>query len=72
VVNIPGTDDWYIAYHRRPLRESDGNHRELALDRMYFNADGTIRPVVITNEGVKARPLAGATTPETAAPAPVR
>jgi len=57
VVNIPGTDDWYIVYHRRPLTESDGNRRELAIDRMVFNADGSIRPVVMTDEGVTARPL---------------
>ena len=53
VVNIPGTDDWYIVYHRRPLNETDGNHRELAIDWMVFNADGTIQPVVMTNEGVR-------------------
>ena len=58
VVNIPGTDDWYIAYHRRPLTETDGNHRELAIEHLYFNEDGTIRPVVITTEGVMERPLA--------------
>lgn len=57
VVNIPGSDDWYIAYHRRPLTETDGNHRELAIDHMYFNADGTIKPVVMTHEGVEARRL---------------
>jgi hypothetical protein len=57
VVNIPGTDDWYIVYHRRPLGETDGNHRELAIDRMYFAPDGHIRPVVMTNEGVEARSL---------------
>ncbi|WNO52902.1 glycoside hydrolase family 43 protein [Stakelama saccharophila] len=57
VVNIPGTDDWYIAYHRRPLDETKGEHRQLAIDRMNFNADGTIRPVKMTNEGVKPRPL---------------
>jgi beta-xylosidase len=57
VVNIPGTDDWYIAYHRRSLAEVDGNHRELAIERMYFNEDGTIRPVVITTEGVAPKPL---------------
>lgn len=45
VVNVPGTDDWYIFYHRRPLGETDGNHRVLAYDRMYFNSDGTIKPV---------------------------
>ncbi len=52
VVNIPGTDDWYINYHRRPLDSNDGNHRELAIDRLYFNKDGTIKPVVMTNEGI--------------------
>ena len=46
VVNVPGTDDWYIVYHR-----------QLAIDRMTFNADGTIQPVVMTNEGIAPRPL---------------
>jgi beta-xylosidase len=55
VVNIPGTDDWYIAYHRRPLNDNEGNHRELAIDRLYFNDDGTIRPVTMTSEGVAPR-----------------
>lgn len=45
-------DIWYIVYHRRPLTETDGNHREVCIDRLYFNADGTIRPVKITKEGV--------------------
>ncbi|KAI1821251.1 glycosyl hydrolase [Xylaria intraflava] len=45
VINIPNTDIWYIVYHRRPLSETDGNHRALAYDRMYFNEDGTIAPV---------------------------
>lgn len=58
VVNIPGTDDWYIAYHRRPLGTTEGNHREMAIDRMVFNEDGSIRPVVMTKEGVAPRPLA--------------
>jgi beta-xylosidase len=57
IARLPGTDDWVIAYHRRPLGEKDGNHRETAIERLVFNADGTIRPVVMTNEGVAARPL---------------
>lgn len=57
VVNIPGTDDWYIAYHRRPLGDKDGHHREMAIEHMYFNADGTIKPVVMTTEGVQLRSL---------------
>ncbi|MFJ4841029.1 family 43 glycosylhydrolase [Streptomyces sp. NPDC088746] len=47
VVNVPGTDIWYIVYHRRPLSETDGNHRALAYDRIHFNEDGTIRPVTM-------------------------
>ncbi|MFD3525035.1 family 43 glycosylhydrolase [Streptomyces sp. NPDC058653] len=50
VVNVPGTDIWYIVYHRRPLSETAGNNRQLAYDRMYFNADGTIRPVTMQVE----------------------
>lgn len=56
-INIPGTDDWYIAYHRRPLGDTDGNHRQLAIDRLTFRPDGSIAPVKITNEGVAPRRL---------------
>ncbi|KAI1841495.1 hypothetical protein JX266_012335 [Neoarthrinium moseri] len=45
IINVPGTDIWYIVYHRRPLSETAANHRVLAYDRMYFNDDGTIAPV---------------------------
>ncbi|WP_346862010.1 glycoside hydrolase family 43 protein [uncultured Draconibacterium sp.] len=55
VINIPGSDEYYIVYHRRPLGETDGNHRETCIDRMYFDDDGTIKPVKITFEGVKAK-----------------
>ena len=58
LLRIPGTDDWYIVYHRRPLTETDGNHREVAIDRLHFRADGSIAPVAITNKGVGPRVLA--------------
>ncbi len=45
VIHVPGTDVWYIVYHRRPLSETNGNHRVLAYDRMYFTNDGLIAPV---------------------------
>ncbi|KAF3060903.1 Xylosidase/arabinosidase [Daldinia childiae] len=45
VIHIPDTDIWYIVYHRRPLSETDGNHRVLAYDRMYFDDDGKIKQV---------------------------
>ncbi|KZV87930.1 putative glycosyl hydrolase [Exidia glandulosa HHB12029] len=47
VINVPGTDIWYIVYHRRPLSETDGNHRQVCYDRMYFNDDGTIQDIVM-------------------------
>jgi hypothetical protein len=52
VVQVPGTDEWYIAYHRFAIPDGDGTHRETMIDRMEFNADGTIRPVVPTLEGI--------------------
>lgn len=52
VINVPGTDEWYIVYHRRPLTETDRNARVVCIDRMEFDTTGTIRPVRITREGV--------------------
>ncbi|WP_419700490.1 glycoside hydrolase family 43 protein [Mucilaginibacter sp. NFX135] len=57
VINVPGTDEWYVVYHRRPLTETDANHRVMCIDKMYFDKDGNIQPVKITNEGVTARKL---------------
>lgn len=57
VINIPGTDEWYIVYHRRPLNETDGNSRVTCIDKMNFDANGNILPVVMTIEGVHARLL---------------
>lgn len=57
VIQIPGNDEWYIIYHRRPLTETDGNHRETCIDRLSFDAQGNINPVKITTAGVPARVL---------------
>jgi len=57
VINVPATDDWYIIYHRRPLTETDGNSRVTCIDKMYFDKKSLIRPVVITNSGVKKNTL---------------
>lgn len=45
LINVPGTEIWYILYHRRPLSETDGNHRVSCYDRLYFNEDGTIQNI---------------------------
>jgi len=58
VLTIPGTDEHYICYHRRPLEETHANNRVTCIDRLIFEEDGTIRPVKMTFEGVPARPIA--------------
>ncbi|TAF44545.1 MAG: arabinan endo-1,5-alpha-L-arabinosidase [Sphingobacteriales bacterium] len=57
VMQIPKTNDWYIVYHRRPLSETDQNHRVTCIDKMYFEANGLIKPVKMTFEGVHRRKL---------------
>lgn len=57
VLNIPGTDDWYIVYHRRPVPNQDRDHRVVCIEQMHFDNNGHIIPVRISVEGVKSRPL---------------
>jgi len=57
VVNVPGSDEWYIFYHRRPIPNEGRDHRVVCVDRMYFNPDGTIAPVKMTKEGVAQRKI---------------
>lgn len=52
VIRVPGKDEWYILYHRRPVTEKDGNSRATCIEHMYFDEHGLIKPVVITKEGV--------------------
>lgn len=53
VIKTPGKDEYFIIYHRRPLGETDGNHRVVCVDRMEFDDQGLIKPVKITFEGVE-------------------
>ena len=57
VIQVPGTEEYYIVYHRRPLGDKEGNHRVTCIDRMTFDEQGHINPVKITFEGVEARPI---------------
>ncbi len=52
VIHVQKNDKWYIAYHRRPLGEKDGNHRETCIEQMFFDKNGFIKPVKITFSGV--------------------
>jgi beta-xylosidase len=57
MLQIPDTDSWYIVYHRRPIPNKGTNHRVVCIDRIYFDADGKIRPVKMTLKGVNKRTL---------------
>lgn len=57
ILHLPENDEYYIVYHRRPLEENHRDHRVTCIDRLYFNEDGSIRPVKVTTVGVEARPI---------------
>ena len=57
VIHHPEKDLWYIVYHRRPLGETDPNHRVTCIDEMTFDEKGFIKPVKITMEGVSKQPM---------------
>ena len=53
VVNIPGTDEWRIVYHRInkdfiDREKGPGIHRQVCIDKMEFTPDGKIKPVIPT------------------------
>ncbi len=57
IVNVPGTDDWYIAYHRFALENGNGTHRETTIDRLEFAPDGLMMPVQPTLESVPGQTI---------------
>ena len=57
IINVPGTDDWYIAYHRFALTGGDGTHRETTIDKLEFDANGLMKNVVPTLESVPAQTI---------------
>jgi beta-xylosidase len=52
ILRAPRSGAWYIVYHRRPLGQTDRNHRVVCIDELRFDASGAILPVVITKDGV--------------------
>ncbi|PUV23934.1 family 43 glycosylhydrolase [Sphingobacterium athyrii] len=55
ILQVPGTDEWYIVYHRFnypngiKMGDAAGFHREVCMDRLYFDANGQIVPVIPTH-----------------------
>jgi arabinoxylan arabinofuranohydrolase len=58
VINRKGTDEWFIVYHRfnRPkgieMGDAAGFNREVCIDKLEFNEDGSIRKVIPTLGGI--------------------
>ena len=57
IIRIPGRDEWYIVYHRftRPKGidlKNPGYYREVCIDKLEFNNDGSIIKVQPTVEGI--------------------
>ena len=58
-IQVPGKDEWYLVYHRFTLPKGIGMgrpagfHREVCIDKMEFNADGSIEPVIPTLKGIE-------------------
>ncbi len=57
IIHTAGRDQWYIVYHRRPLGDTEANHRIVCIDEMHFDKNGRILPVKITTRGVARNPL---------------
>lgn len=59
VIQVPGRDEWYLVYHRFTypqglgMGRAAGYHREVCIDKLEFNSDGSIRPVVPTQAGIQ-------------------
>jgi beta-xylosidase len=54
LIHLPGIGQWLIVYHRWNNRRGDGPYsgsRETCIDRLEHAADGTIRPVIMTDSG---------------------
>jgi hypothetical protein len=53
IINVPGTDDWYIAYHRFNIPGGNGTNRETTIDELHFDCEtGLILNVVPTVDGI--------------------
>ena len=59
IVNVPGSDEWIIAYHRFAIPGGDGFHREIAFDRLVHRGEH-IERVVPTHAAIKM-PLSATT-----------
>jgi arabinoxylan arabinofuranohydrolase len=58
-IQVPGKDEWYIVYHRFNypnginMGRAAGFNREVCIDKLEFNPDGSIKQAKPTHAGIK-------------------
>lgn len=55
VVQVPGKDEWYIAYHRFKIPGGNGYNRETAISPMRFDKAGNILPLNVFEKVKKVK-----------------
>ncbi len=61
VIQVPGTDEWYLVYHRftypngKNMGRSAGFNREVCIDKLEFDEKGAILEVKPTLKGIERR-----------------
>ncbi len=63
IINVPGTDEWYIAYHRFAIPGGGGTNRETTIDRLEVGEDGLFQTVKPTLSSVAPREVPDTTEP---------
>ncbi|MFB3978823.1 family 43 glycosylhydrolase [Microbacterium proteolyticum] len=63
IINVPGTDEWYIAYHRFAIPGGNGTNRETTIDRLEVGQDGLFQTVKPTLSSVAPREVPDTTEP---------
>lgn len=60
ILQIPGRDEWYFVYHRFnypngiKMGRAAGYNREVCIDKLEFNDDGSIKRATPTHKGIDA------------------
>ncbi|EPE30232.1 Arabinanase/levansucrase/invertase [Glarea lozoyensis ATCC 20868] len=58
MIRVPGTDNWYMAYHRFRIPDGNGTNRETTIDKVEWDAEtGLMLEVVPTLDSVQAETI---------------
>lgn len=54
IINLKG--NWYFIYHNGAINTNGGSfRRSFCIDRLYYNADGSIKRIQMTSEGITSK-----------------